>query len=66
MVRHAAIYSLTYYDVYTSGDTERIRETERMQMKYLKNDVLLKLPEEGERHDKGNRQIMEGVGSGIY
>ena len=40
------------YDVYTCGDTEHIHETERMQTKYLKNDVLLPLPEEWERHRK--------------
>ena len=36
-----------HYDVYTSGDTERIHETERMQIKYITNEVLLQLPEEG-------------------
>ena len=36
-----------------------------MQIKYLKNDVLLSLPEEVERHEEGNSQIMEDVGSGI-
>ena len=36
-----------------------IHETERMQIKYLKNYVLLPLPEEGERHDEGNSQITE-------
>ena len=30
-----------HYDVDTAGDTERIHETERMQIKYLTNDVLL-------------------------
>ena len=35
-----------------------------MQIKYLRNDVLLQLPE-GERHEEGNSQIMEDVGSGI-
>ena len=38
-------FSSICYDVYTCGDTERIHETERMQIKYLKNDVLLPLPE---------------------
>ena len=41
------------------GDTERIHETERMQIKYLKNDILLPLPEETERHDEGKCQITE-------
>ena len=41
------------------GDTERIHETERMQIKYFKNDVLLPLPEEKERHEEGNIQITE-------
>ena len=45
-------FSSICYDVYTCGDTERIHETERMQIKYLKNDVLLPLPEERERHRK--------------
>ena len=36
-----------------------------MQIKYLTNDVLLQLPEEGERHDEDNNQITEDVGSGI-
>ena len=36
-----------------------------MQMKYLTNDVLLQLPEEGERRDEGNSQITENVGSEI-
>ena len=39
-------FSSICYDVYTCGDTER------MQIKYLKNDVLLPLPEERERHRK--------------
>ena len=43
-------FSSICYDIYTCGDTERIHETERMQIKYLKNDVLLSLPEERERH----------------
>jgi len=30
-----------YYDVYTTDDTERIHETERMQISNLKNDALL-------------------------
>ena len=47
------------YDVYTCGDTERIHETERMQIKYIKNDVLMPLPEEIERHKEGNSQITE-------
>ena len=29
-------FSSICYDVYTCGDTERIHETERMQIKYLK------------------------------
>ena len=29
----------------------------------MQNDVLLQLPEEGERHDEGNSQITEDVGS---
>ena len=44
--------------------TERIHETERKQIKYLSNVVLLQLPA-GERHDEGNSQITEDVGSGI-
>ena len=36
-----------------------------MEIKYLTNDILLQLPEEGERHDEGNCQIMENVGTGI-
>ena len=36
-----------------------------MQIKYLKNDALLQLPEEGEKHEEGNSQITEDVGSGI-
>ena len=48
-----------------SGDTERTHETERMQNKYIKNDVLLPLPEEGERLEEGNSSVMEDVGSGI-
>ena len=36
-----------------------------MQIIYLTNDVLLQLPEEGERHDEGNSQITEDVGNGI-
>ena len=44
--------------------TERIHETERKQIKYLSNVVLLQLPG-GERHDEGNSQITEDVGSGI-
>ena len=47
------------YDVYTCGDTERIHETKRMQIKYLTNYVLLPLPEEGERHEEGNSQITD-------
>ena len=54
-----------HYDVDTSGDTERIHETERMQIKYLTNDVLLPLPEERERHEEGNSQITEVIGGGI-
>ena len=30
-----------YYDVYTTDDTKRIHETERMQISNLKNDALL-------------------------
>ena len=45
-------FSSICYDVYTCGDTERIHETQRMQIKYLKTDVLLPLPEEMERHRK--------------
>ena len=30
-----------------------------MQIRYLKNNVLLPLPEEKERHKEGNSQIME-------
>ena len=45
-------FSSMCYDVYTCVDTERIHETERMQIIYLKNDVLLSLPEEWERHRK--------------
>ena len=30
-----------------------------MQINYLKNDVLLPLLEEGEKHEEGNRQITE-------
>ena len=48
-----------------SRDTEQIHETERMQIKYITNEVLLQLPEEGERHEEGNSQITEDVGSGI-
>ena len=58
-------FFFVHYDVYTSGDTERIHETERMQIKYLTNDVLLHLPEEGDRHEEGNSQITGDVGSGI-
>ena len=29
-----------------------------MEIKYLTNDILLQLPEEGERHDEGNSQII--------
>ena len=29
-------FSSICYDVYTCGDTERIHETERMQIKYIK------------------------------
>ena len=36
-----------------------------MQIKYLTNDVLLQLPEEGERHEEGDSQITEDVGRGI-
>ena len=36
-----------------------------MQIKYLKSDILLPLPEKGERYDEGNSQITEDVGSGI-
>ena len=46
-------------------DTERIYETEHIHVKYLTNDVLLLLPEEGERHEEGNSEIMEYIGSGI-
>ena len=53
------MFLLFCYDVYTCGDIERIHETERMQIKYLKNDVLLPLPEERERHEEGNSQITE-------
>ena len=31
----------------------------RMQIRYLKNNVLLPLPEEKERHKEGNSQITE-------
>ena len=34
-------FSCIYYDVYTTDDTERIHETERMQISNLKNDALL-------------------------
>ena len=54
-----------HYDVYTSGDTERIHEIERVQIKYITNDVLLQLPEEGERHEDGNSQITDDVCSGF-
>ena len=53
------MFSSICYDMYTCGDTERIHETERMQIKYLKNDVLLPLPEEEERQEEGNSQITE-------
>ena len=36
-----------------------------MQIRYLTNDVLLPLPEEAERHDEGNSQITEDIGSGM-
>ena len=36
-----------------------------MQIKYLKNDALLQLPEEGMTHDEGHSQMTEDVGSGI-
>ena len=36
-----------------------------MQIKYLKNDALLQLPEEGERLNESNSQITEDLGSGI-
>jgi len=52
--------------VYTSGNTERIHKTEWMQIKYLRNNVPLPLQEEGERHEEGNSQITEDIGSGIY
>ena len=45
-------FSSICYDVYTCGDTERIHETERMQIKYLKTDLLLPSSEEWERHGK--------------
>ena len=45
------------YDLYTCGAAECIHETERMQNKHLKNDVLLSLPEERERHEESNSQL---------
>ena len=36
-----------------------------MQIKYLTNYVLLQIPRKGERHDEGNSQITEDIGSGI-
>ena len=36
-----------------------IHETERMQIQYLQNDVLLPLPEEREIHEEHNSQIKE-------
>ena len=53
----------SYYDLYTTDDTERIHETERMQIKYLKTDVLL--PLEGEIHEEGKSQMTEDVGRNI-
>ena len=49
LIKNAAIYPSIHYGIYTSGDTERINETVRMQIKYLTNDVQLQLPEEGDR-----------------
>ena len=37
---------------------KHIHETERMQIKYLNNYVLLPLPEERERHEEGNSQML--------
>ena len=34
---------------YIKPDTERIHESERTEIKYLKNDALLPLPEERDR-----------------
>ena len=48
-----------FNDVYTCGDTERIHETERMQIKYFKKYLLLPLPEQNKRHEEENSQITE-------
>ena len=47
------------YDVYTCGDTESIHETKSMQIKYLKYDVLMPLPEEIKKIKEGNSQITD-------